>query len=93
VVPDEVTTDRVAAYPPVAHETGKPTRRRIERDHQHLKGRIRGMRGCKTLAGARVLCRGQAFLRNLRCGYYDLGRRSTPSLADRSQRWCGPWLP
>ena len=32
------------------------------------------MRGFKTLAGARVLCRGQAFLRNLRGGCYDLGR-------------------
>jgi hypothetical protein len=34
------------------------------------------MRGFQTLAGARVLCRGHAFLRNLRGGFYDLGRRS-----------------
>ena len=32
------------------------------------------MRGFKTLVGARVLCRGHAFLRNLRGGFYDLGR-------------------
>ena len=32
------------------------------------------MRGFKTLAGERVLCRGHAFLRNLRGGFYDLGR-------------------
>src|SRR3954447_7925523 len=82
VVPDEVTTDGAAAYPPaleaalppVAHETGKAAQQRIERDHQHLKGRLRPTRGFKTLAGARVLCRGHAFLRNLRDGFYDLGR-------------------
>ena len=27
----------------------------IERDHQHLKGRLRPTRGFKTLTGARVL--------------------------------------
>ena len=82
VVPDEVTTDRAATYPPALaavlpsalHETGKAVQQRIERDHQHLKGRLRPTRGFKTLAGARVLCRGHAFLRNLRGGCYDLGR-------------------
>ena len=82
VVPDEVTTDGAAAYPPalavalppVAHEAGKAVQQRIERDHQHLKGRLRPMRGFKTLAGARVLCRAHAFLRNLRGGFYDLER-------------------
>ena len=82
VVPDAVTTDGAAAYPPalatalppVLHETGKRVQQRIERDHQHLKGRLRPTRGFKTLAGARVLCRGHAFLRNLRGGCYDLGR-------------------
>jgi hypothetical protein len=57
--------------PPVLHETGKRVQQRIERDHQHLKGRLRPTRGCKTLVGARVLCRGHAFLRNLRGGFYD----------------------
>jgi transposase-like protein len=82
VIPDEVTTDGAAAYPPalaaalppVVHETGKRVEQRIERDHQHLKGRMRGMREFKTLAGARVLCRAHAFLRNLRGEFYDLGR-------------------
>jgi transposase-like protein len=46
----------------------------IERDHQHLKGRLRPTRGFKTLTGAQVLCRGYALLRNLRGGFYDLGR-------------------
>ena len=82
VLPDTVTTGGAAAYPPalatalppVAHEVGKRVQQRIERDHQHLKGRLRPARGFKTLAGARVLCRGRAFLRNLRAGFYDLGR-------------------
>ena len=81
-IPDEVTTDDAATYPsalaaalpPVAHETGKLAQQRIERDHQHLKGRLRPTRGFKTLAGARVLCRAHAFLRNLRAGFYDLGQ-------------------
>jgi len=80
VVPEEVTTDGAAAYPPalaaalppVLHETGKAVQQRIERDHQHLKGRLRPTRGFKTRAGARVLCRAHAFLRNLRGGFSDL---------------------
>jgi len=79
VVPDTVATDCAAAYSPALaavlpealHETGKAIQQRIERDHQHLQGRSRGMRGFKTLAGARVLCRAHAFLRNLRAGCYD----------------------
>jgi len=82
IIPDEVTTDGAAAYPPaleaalppVAHEIGKAVQQRIERDHQHLKGRLRPLRGFKTLTGARVVCRAHAFLRNLRGGFYDLGR-------------------
>jgi IS6 family transposase len=81
-VPDEVASDGAATYPlaldavlpPVAHEVGKRVQQRIERDHQHLQGRLRPMRGFKTLAGARVLCRAHAFLRNLRGHFYDLGR-------------------
>jgi hypothetical protein len=89
MAPYEVTTDCAAAYPPALatvlpdalHETGKMSQQRIERDHQHRKGRVRGMHGFKTPAGARVLCRAHAFLRNLRCGFYDLRRTiEAPSL-------------
>ena len=96
-VPDEVTTDRAAAYPPaliaalppVAHETGKRAQQRIERDHQHLKGRLRPMRGFKTLAGARMFARAHTFLRNLRGQFYDLGRRvaATLSVPPAAQAW------
>jgi len=83
VVPDAVTTDGAAAYPPalaavlpgVLHETGKAVQQRIARDQQHRKSRLRPLRGFKTLAGARVLYAGHAFLRNLRGGDDDLGRR------------------
>ncbi len=91
VVPTGVATDCAAAYPPAlaavlpgaAHETGKQVQQPIERDHQHLKGRLRGTRGFKTLAGARVLCRGHAFLRNVRGGCYDLGRLVDATAASR----------
>ena len=84
VVPVEVTTDRAAAYPPALsdvlptalHETGKAVQQRIEREHQHRKGRLGSTRGFKTRCGARILCAGQAFLRNLRGGFYDLVPRS-----------------
>ena len=99
VIPDEVTTDSAAAYPPalvaalppVVHETGKKVQQRIERDHQHLKGRVRGMRGFKTLAGARLVCRAHAFLRNLRGGFYDFRRvaaaAAVPSQTPTMQAW------
>jgi transposase-like protein len=81
-VPDTVTTDCAAAYPPALaatlpealHETGNAPQQRVERDHQHLKGRVCGTRGFKTLTRARVLCRAHAFLRILRSHFYDLGQ-------------------
>jgi transposase-like protein len=42
--------------PDVAHEAGNPARLQIERDHQHLRGRLRAMRGFKAIARVRVLC-------------------------------------
>lgn len=70
-----------AVLPAVAHETGKAVQQRLERDHQHLKGRVCGMRGFTTLTGASVFCRAHAFLRNLRGGFYELG---TPASAAAS---------
>lgn len=86
--PTRVTTDKAASYPlalervlPAAeHVTGKMVPQGIERDHydhQHLKGRTRSMRGFKTERGARIICRGHGFLRNLRAGFYELGRTAT----------------
>jgi transposase-like protein len=81
VTPHTVTTDKAAAYPPalaevlpeVEHLTGKAVQQRIERDHQHLKGRLKVFRGCKTAGGAQRFCQAHGFLRNLRNGFYRLG--------------------
>ena len=80
VRPETVTTDRAPTYPPALstilpeaeHLTGKMEQQGIERDHQHLKGRIRGMRGFQQRACAQIICQGHAFLRNLGAGFYRL---------------------
>jgi transposase-like protein len=59
----------------------------IERDHQHLKGRTRPMRGFKTGRSARIVCRGHALIRNLRGGFYDVGLRATA----RQERLTAAW--
>ena len=81
MTPYLATTDRAAIYPPalaavvpeVVHIKGKMEQQRIERDHQHLKGRTHSMRGFKTLPCAQVVCAGHGFMRNLRNGFYDVG--------------------
>ena len=44
----------------------------IERDHGHLKQRLRPMRGFKQLASADILTRGHALVQNLRNGFSSL---------------------
>jgi transposase-like protein len=81
VTPSVARTDKAAIYPPVLaavlpevkHIAGKLAQQRIERDHQHLKGRTRSMRGFQTLPCAQVICAGHGFMRNLRGRFYDLG--------------------
>jgi transposase-like protein len=81
VTPHTVTTDKAAAYPPalaevlpeVEHIRGKAEQQRIERDHQHLKGRLKVFRGCKTTGGAQRFCQAHGFVRNLCQGFYRLG--------------------
>ena len=81
VIPQTVTTDKAAAYPlalaqvlpEVEHLTGKAVQQRIERDHQHLKGRLKVFRGCKTTRGAQRFCQAHGFVRNLCQGFYRLG--------------------
>ena len=59
--------------PEVIHSAGKAEMQAIERDHQHLKGRYRPMRGFKRLHTAQMVCAGHGFMRNLRDGFYRLG--------------------
>jgi transposase-like protein len=79
--PRRVTTDKAACYPPALarvlpeaeHETGKLVQQAIERDHQHLKERLKPTRGFKTEAAAQVVCAGRGFARNLQRGFYRVG--------------------
>lgn len=97
--PERVTTDRAACYPsalervlPEAeHGTGKMVQQGIERDHQHLKGRTRPMRGFKTARGARIVCRGHGFVRNLRAAFYDLGGTLRDERHHAALRLCRAW--
>jgi transposase-like protein len=81
ITPHTVTTDRAAAYPAAVadvlpeaeHEMGKRVQRRIERDHGHLKSRLRPTRGFKSVAGARRLCEWHGFVRNVASGFDRLG--------------------
>ncbi len=81
VQPAVVTTDKAAAYPPALtqvlpaaeHLVGKMEQQRIERDHGHLKSRLRSMRWFKTLGTAALFCRVHGFLRNLLQGFYAWG--------------------
>jgi transposase, IS6 family len=96
VTPQTVTTDKAAAYSPalaqvlpeVEHITGKAEQQRIERDHQHLKGRLKVFRGCKTAGGAQRFCQTHGFVRNLRQGFYRLG--AVPQDANEALR--PPWI-
>ncbi len=58
--------------PNVEHRTSKYLNNRLERDHQHLKGRIRPMRWFKTVGGAGNFCHGHTLIRNLRQGFSSL---------------------
>ena len=47
----------------------------IERDHEHLKQRLRSMRGFKQLTSADGFTRGHALVQNLRNGFSSLTAR------------------
>jgi transposase-like protein len=80
VTPTRVTSDKAKCYPPalhnvlpnVEHRTSKYLNNRLERDHQHLKGRVRSMRSFKTVDAASNFCRGHTLIRNLGCGFSSL---------------------
>lgn len=99
VTPRLATTDKAAIYPPafaavlpeVKHIKGKMEQQRIERDHQHLKGRTRSMRGFQTLPCAQVVCAGHGFMRNLRNGFYDLGVPGSKVSLSQTPRLVRAW--
>jgi transposase-like protein len=78
--PTRVTTDKAKCYPPalrkvlpdVDHRCSKYLNNGLERDHGHLKQRLRPMRGFKSPLSADVLSRGHALVQNLRNGFSAL---------------------
>ena len=99
VRPHTATTDRAAIYPPalqavlpeVLHLAGKAEQQGIERDHQHLKGRYRSMRGFNMLHSAQTVCGGHGFVRNLRDGFYRLGVIMADPRIPRAPRLMRAW--
>jgi transposase-like protein len=80
VTPIRVTTDKAKSYPKalqtllpeMEHRSSKYLNNGLERDHQHLKGRVRPMRRFKQMASASNFCRGHALIRNLARGHSAL---------------------
>ena len=73
----------VACHPPVLrtllpsaeHRSSKYLNNGLERDHGHLKQRLRPMRGFKQLTSADGFTRGHALVQNLRYGFSSLTDR------------------
>jgi transposase-like protein len=64
----------------VEHRSSHYLNNGLERDHQHLKGRVRPMRHFKQLARADTFCRGHALIRNLGRGFSTLTAHISPRL-------------
>jgi IS6 family transposase len=75
--PVEVTTDLAPGYlrlvdeyaPAERHLTKPHANTVVEADHGGPKARLRRLRGLKTLASARTVAAGHAFVQNLRRGH------------------------
>jgi len=99
VRPRLVTTDKAPTYPPALrtvvpeaeHIMGKAEQQAIERDHQHLKGRTRCMRGFQRLGCAQTVCDGHGFMRNLRDGFYRLGESTGDPRIPQAPRLARAW--
>jgi transposase-like protein len=80
VQPERVTTDKAGCYPPAlqavlpqaVHRTAKYLNNGLERDHGHLKQRVRPMSGFNNLVSADGFCRWHALIQNLRNGFSAL---------------------
>ncbi len=92
VPPTWVTTGHplgeATCYPPalrtrlakVKHCTSKYLNNGLERDHQHLKGRMRLMRRFKIMASTSNFCRGHTLIHNLGRGFSALTTAVSPRL-------------
>ena len=83
VTPERVITDKAACSPPALrallpeaeHHASRYLNNGLERDHGHLKERLRPMRGFKQRASADSFSRGHALVQNLRNGCSSLTDR------------------
>ncbi|WP_286192306.1 IS6 family transposase [Roseomonas genomospecies 6] len=73
IIPETITTDKHASYPPaleemfgddVEHRTSKFKNNHLEQDHRGVKGRTRPMRGFKSSSSAARFCRAHDEVRN-----------------------------
>ncbi len=88
VAPTRITTDKAKCYPPALrtvvpaaeHRASKYLNNTLERDLQHLKGRVRPMRHFKAFGSASTFCQGHALIRNLASGHSLLTRTVGPRL-------------
>jgi IS6 family transposase len=88
VTPTRVTTNKAKCYPPALRtvlplaeqRSSKYLNNGLERDHQHLKGRVRPMRRFKATANGSTFCRGHTLVRNLICGFSQLTIGVAPRL-------------
>jgi transposase, IS6 family len=80
VTPERVTTDKARCYPPALratlpaaeHRSAKYLNNGLERDHGHVKQRLRPMRGFKQPGCADTFTRGHALVRHLGQGFSAL---------------------
>ena len=80
VTPERVTTDKAKCYPPALrvclpaaeHRSSKYLNNGLERDHGHVKQRLRPMRGFKRQTSGDAFGRGHALVQNLRNGFSTL---------------------
>jgi transposase-like protein len=80
VTPTRVVTDKAKCYPPALravlpeaeHRSSKYLNNGLERDHGHLKQRLRPMRGFRRPASGDTLARGHGLVQNLRNGFSTL---------------------
>jgi transposase-like protein len=94
VRPSRVTTDKAKCYPPALREIVPDAEHRrsrylnngVERDHGHLKQRLRPMRGFKQANSVDTLSRGHALMQNLRNGFSDL-TATVPRLLRLATAW------
>ena len=78
--PERVITDRARCYPPalravlpsIEHGYSRYLNNGLERDHGHLKQRLRPMRSFKHAPSADRIARGHALIQNLRNGFSTL---------------------